>query len=40
MVGARELASACETMERAARQGAAEDVSKATAAMDWALAGC
>ena len=37
MVGARELAAACETMEHAARRGAAEDVSKANAALDGAL---
>jgi PAS domain S-box-containing protein len=37
MVGARELATACEGMERAARGGAAEDVGKANAAMDGAL---
>jgi PAS domain S-box-containing protein len=37
MVGARELASACAAMEHAARQGVAEDLSKATVAMDGAL---
>jgi PAS domain S-box-containing protein len=38
MVGARELATACETMERAARQGAPEDVGKANTGMDGAMA--
>lgn len=38
MVGARELATACEKMERAARRGTPEDVGKANAAMDVALA--
>jgi PAS domain S-box-containing protein len=37
MVGARELATACETMEHAARRGASEDVGKANVAMDGAL---
>lgn len=38
MVGARELATACETMEQAARRGASDDVDKANVAMDGALA--
>jgi PAS domain S-box-containing protein len=38
MVGARELSAACETVERAARDGLPEDVGRATAAMDVALA--
>jgi HPt (histidine-containing phosphotransfer) domain-containing protein len=37
MVGARDLAAACETMERAARQGSPEDAGAAKAAMDRAL---
>ena len=37
MVGARDLAAACETMERAARQGSPEDAGAAKAAMDQAL---
>ena len=37
MVGARDLAAACETMERAARQGSPEDAGAARAAMDRAL---
>ncbi len=37
MIGAIELATVCEDMERAARQGSADDVKKANAAMDGAL---
>ncbi len=37
MVGARELAATCETMERAARQGSPEDAGTAQAAMNRAL---
>ncbi len=37
MVGARELAAACDTMGRAALEGIPEDVDKATVAMDRAL---
>jgi CheY-like chemotaxis protein len=37
MVGARDLAAACETMERAARAGNLEDAGTAKAAMDQAL---
>ena len=38
MIGATELAEVCENMERAARMGSSEDVIKADAAMDGALA--
>jgi PAS domain S-box-containing protein len=38
MIGATELAGVCENMERAARMGSTEDVIKADAAMDGALA--
>ncbi len=37
MIGAIELAEVCENMERAARQGSAEDVMRRTPAMDGAL---
>lgn len=37
MVGARDLAAACESMERAARQGSPQDVTDASAAIDRAL---
>jgi HPt (histidine-containing phosphotransfer) domain-containing protein len=37
MIGAIELAGVCEDMERAARQGSAEDVMKANSAMGGAL---
>lgn len=37
MIGANELADICEAMERAARMGSVEDVTKADAAMDGAL---
>ncbi len=37
MVGARELATACESMEHAARRGTPEEVDRANAAMDGAL---
>jgi PAS domain S-box-containing protein len=37
MVGARDLAAACGTMERAARQGSPEDAGAAKAAMERAL---
>lgn len=37
MVGARDLAAACETMERAARQGSPQDAAAAKAPMDRAL---
>ena len=37
MVGARDLAAACETMEHAARQSSTQDAAAAKAAMDRAL---
>jgi HPt (histidine-containing phosphotransfer) domain-containing protein len=37
MVGAGDLAAACESMERAARQGSTEDAGTAKAAMGRAL---
>ena len=37
MIGAIELATVCENMERAARQGSTDEVMKADAEMDGAL---